>query len=128
MLVVAAFVGGWGHAEPLLPVARLAMSLGHRVVFAGQQAVLSQLAALGFDTWAVGPDTLSSERRPLVPDDRERERSVLRDHFIARFGAHRASELGRRFAHECPGLVVSDEVDAGARIAAEVGCRRRGGW
>jgi UDP:flavonoid glycosyltransferase YjiC (YdhE family) len=44
--VLATFVGGWGHAEPLLPVARLAQARGHQVAFAGQAAVVPRLAEL----------------------------------------------------------------------------------
>ena len=37
--VVATFVGGWGHAEPLLGVAQVAARRGHAVTFAGQSAL-----------------------------------------------------------------------------------------
>jgi len=58
--VLVTFVGGWGHAEPLLPVARMAASRGHRVAFAGQAAVVPRLAAMGYDTFVVWPDTLGT--------------------------------------------------------------------
>ena len=87
MTVLATFVGGWGHAEPLLPVARVAERLGHRVSFAGQSAVVPRLQALGFETFVVGPDTLITEAQPLVAIDHDEERAVMRDHFVARYGA-----------------------------------------
>jgi UDP:flavonoid glycosyltransferase YjiC (YdhE family) len=117
--VVASFVGGWGHAEPLLPVARLAASLGHGVTFAGQRAVTPMLAALGFETEVVGPDTLTAERLPLQPVDRAAEQAVLRDHFVARYGQHRFLALADRFQRLEAGLVVCDEVDVGAVAASE---------
>jgi UDP:flavonoid glycosyltransferase YjiC (YdhE family) len=117
--VLATFVGGWGHAEPLLPVARLARARGHRVAFAGQAAIVPRLAALGFETVVVGPVTLGTERLPLVPVDREAERTVMRDHFISRYGGQRLVELTELFRQERPTLVVCDEVDAGAVVAAE---------
>ena len=119
MDVLASFVGGWGHAEPLLPVARLARSYGHAVTFAGQTAVIPRLAALGFPTIDVGPATLATSRQPLLAVDREHERMVARDHFVGEFGAHRAEHLGRVIAAARPRLVVCDEMDAGAVIAAE---------
>jgi UDP:flavonoid glycosyltransferase YjiC (YdhE family) len=118
--VLASFVGGWGHAEPLLAVAALAVERGHAVTFAGQAAVVGRLAARGHATTVVGPDTLSSARRPLVPVDREMERAVARDHFVGEFGAQRAEHLGRLIAADRPAVVVCDEMDAGAVVAAEV--------
>jgi UDP:flavonoid glycosyltransferase YjiC (YdhE family) len=117
--VVVSFVGGWGHAEPLLPVASLAAELGHDVSFAGQAAVLPRLTALGHDVHAVGPDTLASDRQPLVPVDRDAERAVMRDHFVGRYGRHRATVLGDLLRRERADLVVCDEVDVGAVVAAE---------
>jgi UDP:flavonoid glycosyltransferase YjiC (YdhE family) len=43
MRVLATFVGGWGHAEPLVPLARLARDRGHQVIFAGQAELLALL-------------------------------------------------------------------------------------
>jgi UDP:flavonoid glycosyltransferase YjiC (YdhE family) len=116
---MATFVGGWGHAEPLLPFAELARSAGHEVTFMGQPAILPRLAERGFRTGSVGPVTLGDRRRPLVPVDRARERQVMRDHFVIEFGTQRAARLGDVFAAERPQLVVCDEVDVGAVVAAE---------
>ena len=112
-------MGGWGHAEPLLPVARLAERCGHRVSFAGQAAVVPRLQALGFETFVVGPDTLITDAQPLVPVDRDQERAVMRDHFVARYGASRAAELTALAQRHRPDLVVCDEIDVGAVVAAE---------
>ena len=119
MGVVAAFVGGWGHAEPLLPVARLAAAMGHDVTFAGQGAVVPRLAGLGFRTEVVGPDTLATTRLPLLPVDRGHERTVLADHFVARFGQARAQTLPAVLERAAATLVVCDEADVGAVVAAE---------
>jgi UDP:flavonoid glycosyltransferase YjiC (YdhE family) len=104
----------------LLPTVALAVEAGHRVTFAGQAAVVPRLEALGFATMVVGPDTLSSTRRPLVPVDRAMEQRVARDHFVADFGALRADQIGQLIADDRPHLVVCDEMDAGAVIAAEL--------
>lgn len=119
MTVLATFVGGWGHAEPLVPIAAVAMAHGHDVTFIGQREVLPRLTALGFPTLEVGPDTLGPRRRPLVAVDREAERVVVRDHFVGEFGAFRAEALGAVFADRRPQAVVCDEMDVGAVVAAE---------
>jgi UDP:flavonoid glycosyltransferase YjiC (YdhE family) len=116
---MATFVGGWGHAEPLLAVAELATQRGHEIVFAGQSAVVPRLGALGYRTIVVGPDTLVTARQELVPVDREHERVVLRDHFVARFGRSRAEALGEVLEGERPQLLICDEADVGAVAAAE---------
>jgi len=117
--VLASFVGGWGHAEPLLETARLACSLGHDVTFAGQQAVVPKLAALGFGTVVVGPDTLGNERLPLQRVDREWERTVVREHFVRRYGAFRATAIGELLREVAPDVLLCDEIDVGALVAAE---------
>jgi UDP:flavonoid glycosyltransferase YjiC (YdhE family) len=43
----------------------------------------------------------------------------MRDHFVRRYGAHRAGALGSLIEESTPGLVVCDEVDVGAVVAAE---------
>ena len=86
MRVVVSFVGGWGHAEPLLPIAAWAKRLGHHVTFAGQAALGERLVRLGYQSmWSV-PTRARHGTRPLVPIDREAERAAMRDHFIAGFG------------------------------------------
>ena len=117
--MVAAFVGGWGHAEPLLAVARLATAMGHEVTFAGQEAIVPRLAALGYRTETVGPVTLATTRLPLLPVDRDGERRVLADHFVARFGRQRVESLPPVFERAGATMVVCDEVDVGAVVAAE---------
>jgi UDP:flavonoid glycosyltransferase YjiC (YdhE family) len=118
--VIATFVGGWGHAEPLLPVAELARAFGHPVVFAGQSAVLPALTDLGYPTLVVGPDTLAAGRLPLVPVDRAHERAVVRDRFVGEFAQGRVVELRTLFERERPDVAVCDEADVGAVLAAEL--------
>jgi UDP:flavonoid glycosyltransferase YjiC (YdhE family) len=119
MAVLAAFVGGWGHAEPLLEVAELAKSFGHQVTFAGQQALVPRIAAMGYDTAVIGPDTLGSKRLPLQRVDRELERTVMRDHFVTQFGSVRGPAICELIDNLAPQVVLCDEVDFGAIAAAE---------
>ncbi|HZB43281.1 MAG TPA: glycosyltransferase [Ilumatobacter sp.] len=120
VVVLASFVGGWGHAEPLIETAQLAAALGHHVTFAGQQAVLPRLSELGFDTAVVGPDTLGTDRLPLQRVDRDRERKVVREHFVKRFGSYRAAAIGRLLDQLESDTLLCDEVDVGAIAAAEL--------
>jgi UDP:flavonoid glycosyltransferase YjiC (YdhE family) len=120
MKLAATFVGGWGHAEPLLPIANMAVTRGHDVVFAGQQTVVPRLAALGFATRVVGPDTLAVGRGPLLAPDRDAEIAVMRESFFLEFGSARAAALRALFESERPDLVICDEVDVGSIVAAEI--------
>ena len=81
---------------------------------------MPRLAALGFETVVAGPDTLHSDRQPLVPVDREFERTIVRDHFVTEFGALRADALRAQVERDQPDLVVCDEMDVGAVVAAEL--------
>ena len=117
--IVVTFVGGWGHVEPLLPVAALASERGHEVSFAGQALIADRLSRLGHRVDVVGPDTLETTPKPLVPVDRAVERTVASDHFVTEFGQYRAAVLAALFERETVDLVVCDEVDVGAVVAAE---------
>jgi len=46
---------GYGHAWPLLPLARTAQRRGHEVVFATGPDLAPELVRRGLTTWAVGP-------------------------------------------------------------------------
>jgi len=117
--LIVSFVGGWGHAEPLLPVALLAKRLGHDVTFAGQAALGERIGRMGFGFDAVGPDTLATSPQPLVPINRDAERAVMRDHFVAGFGHRRVTALGDLFDREHVDVAICDDVDVGSIIAAE---------
>jgi len=119
--VLFTFVGGGGHAEPLVPVAAAAEAAGHEVAFAGRPAVVSRLAARGFRVFPderdpVGPP---AEVMPLVGFDLERENRVLREGFAWGHARRRANVVLELCAQWQPDAIVCDEVDFGAMIAAE---------
>ena len=118
--VVASFFGGWGHAEPLVEVAAARRAEGPRRDVRGQRAVLPRLEALAFDHVVVGPDTLSAKRIPLQPVDRALERTVMREHFVGRYGRQRAASLTTLLHDTIPAALICDEVDFGALLAAEL--------
>lgn len=121
MRLLFTFVGGNGHFEPLVPIARAAQAAGHTVAFAGQPVMIPVIEAAGFVAFATAGVTLSSvpERLPLLTLDLEREDRALRDGFARRLARDRAAALLALCAEWQPDLIVCDEIDFGAMLAAE---------
>ena len=121
MRVLFSFAGGSGHFLPLVPVARAMHAAGHDVAFAGQPAMLSAVEAAGFAAFATGGETLrsSAERMALLPFDAAREDRAVRDGFAGRVARDRAAALLDLCGRWRPDLVVCDELDFGAMVAAE---------
>jgi UDP:flavonoid glycosyltransferase YjiC (YdhE family) len=118
MRLLFAFTGGRGHAEPLVPLASAAAAAGHEVAFAGRAAHVREIEELGFRAFAAGPDVVA-QRGALVAFDIEREERVLRDAFAGSLARSRASDLLRICGEDETDLIVCDEVDFGAMVAAE---------
>ncbi|GAB3824840.1 glycosyltransferase [Kribbella italica] len=121
MRALFSFTGGNGHALPLIPVARALAVRGHEVLFTCQSAMVDTVRAAGFDVVDSGGTTLmkASYRGQLVAVNREAEVRVIRDAFagrVARERAPRIVDVGREFGAE---VVVHDEVDFGAGVAAQ---------
>jgi UDP:flavonoid glycosyltransferase YjiC (YdhE family) len=124
--ILFAFVGGWGHLEPLLPIARAAREAGHVVAFCCARSMAGSVEAAGFDV-VTSPEPPAppqthpgpSAPGPLLPVDRAREERDLREKF-AREGARRqAARLLSVASRWRPDLVVTDEADFGTVIGAE---------
>jgi UDP:flavonoid glycosyltransferase YjiC (YdhE family) len=119
--VLFTFAGGSGHFLPLVPLARAARAAGHAVAFAGQAGMVAAVEAAGFTAFDTGGATLldQGERGPLLPVDPDREALAVRDGYAGRTARDRALaviDLCRRWR---PDVVVSDEMDFGAVVAAE---------
>ena len=121
MRLLFTFAGGNGHFEPLVPIARAAQEAGHTVAFAGQAAMLPAIEAAGFTAFTTGGTTLMStpERLPLLKLDSDREDRDLREGFAGRFARERAAAILTLGAVWQPDLLVCDEIDFGAMVAAE---------
>ena len=121
MRVLFTFAGGSGHYEPLVPIARAAEMAGHTVAFAGQPVMIPAIEAAGFTAFATGGITLSgmSKRLPLLKLDLEREDRDLREGFATRLARERATTILTLCAAWQPDLLVCDEIDFGAMVAAE---------
>jgi UDP:flavonoid glycosyltransferase YjiC (YdhE family) len=115
------FAGGSGHAYPLLPIADAARAAGHTVAFARGYSAAADIEARGFSLVGKAIPDMDGPRSitPLVELDMERQYSVLRDHFVNRWGRIQLTRILELSAEWQPDLIVCDEVDFGSMIAAE---------
>ncbi|KFU76733.1 glycosyltransferase [Amycolatopsis lurida] len=120
MRVLFTFAGGNGHFRPLLPLARALADAGHEIAFTGEPFMVPIVEATGFAAFPSGPNLGSDgRRRPLLPVDRDREDADLRDGFVRRTAPLRAKDVLTLCEDWTPDLLVCDEADHGAMIAAE---------
>lgn len=114
--VLVTFVGGTGHAEPMVPVATALRDAGHTVAFAGHA---DPVRRLDFEQVVTTGAPTAPERRPLVEPSQEHEEEVVRRHFAGSAARSRAERYREVFADWRPDLVLRDEMDFGAAIATE---------
>jgi UDP:flavonoid glycosyltransferase YjiC (YdhE family) len=120
MRMLFTFAGGSGHLEPLVPIARAAQAAGHAVAFAGRPWMIPRVEALGFPAFAAGSDVgLTPTRLPLAAVDVEGDMRAVGDGFARRIARERAADILTLCADWLPDLLVCDEVDFGAMVAAE---------
>jgi UDP:flavonoid glycosyltransferase YjiC (YdhE family) len=117
--ILFSFAGGSGHFDPLVPVARAAEAAGHTVAATGRASMLAAIEAAGFTGFETGPDDGTPARLPLLELDAEREDRDLREGFARRLARERATDMLALCAQWRPDLLVCDETDFGAMIAAE---------
>jgi UDP:flavonoid glycosyltransferase YjiC (YdhE family) len=115
------FVGGGGHADPLVPIADAARAAGHDVAFHGTARVIARLRSRGFDG-IEDPDGGSeppAEIVPLVEPDMAHDERVLRERFAGPFARERAARMLALCPEWAPDVLVRDESDFGSLVAAE---------
>ena len=118
MRILFTFVGGHGHFEPLVPIARAAGVMGHEVAFGCAPSMVSTVKAAGFNVSAIGTGTSSAPKRiPLRPLDSEREDRDLRDRFARRAAAYRLPYIMTLCARWQPSVLV---IAAGSFVRTEV--------
>jgi UDP:flavonoid glycosyltransferase YjiC (YdhE family) len=118
--VLFTFAGGNGHFRPLVPIARALDAAGHTVAFTGEPLMVPIVEAAGFTAFPSGPNLGSDgARRPLLPVDTDREDADFRDGFVRRTAPLRAADVLALCEDWAPDLLVCDEADHGAMIAAE---------
>jgi UDP:flavonoid glycosyltransferase YjiC (YdhE family) len=119
--ILFTFAGGTGHFLPLVPLARAAELAGHRVAFGGQPGMLSVIEQAGFSGFDTGGPTLlaGTERTPLLELDMEREIRAVREGYAGRTARERAAAVLQLCEEWRPDVLVCDEMDFGALVAAE---------
>ena len=120
MRILFTFIGGNGHFEPLVPIARAAAAVGHTVAFGCGPSMAAIVEAAGFTVFTLGTGTGSApERLPLRPLDVEREEQEFRDRFAHGGAQYRAPLTGALCTAWQPDVLVCDETDFGGMLAAE---------
>lgn len=123
------FIGGSGHLRPLFPFARAAQAAGHTVAIAGAGNRYEEIVAAGFTAFrtseprptptATATEAEAEAEEPLPAPDPLRDERVMREGFAGR-GARRHAAAIRELALTWkPDVIVRDEVDFGAAIAAQ---------
>ena len=79
MRILFTFAGGYGHFEPLIPIARAAAHAGHTVAVAGRASLGPTIEVAGFTAFPTWPpfNGAPPKRLPLLPVDLDR--SARRD-------------------------------------------------
>lgn len=115
------FAGGTGHFLPLVPFARAAENAAHIVAFGAQQGMMATVVEAGFTAYDTGGRTLlaTTERTPLLKFDLAREEGAIRDGYAGRTARERATNVRQLCELWHPDIVVCDEMDFGALVAAE---------
>jgi UDP:flavonoid glycosyltransferase YjiC (YdhE family) len=110
--------GGHGHLQPLLPLAQHAAQAGHDVLVTGAASLAAHATSRGLAFTATGPD-LKPIHAPLVVHDLDEQRRGVADYFVASLGRSRAEAVLELCRSWRPHVIVRDEVDFGAAVAAE---------
>ena len=121
MRILVTFTGGTGHVLPLLPFARALLARGHEVLVTGQEAVRPVAEVAGFAFTPSGGSTLADPgaRGELIAGDRTREEVGLGHGFAGRTARARVPRLLELVYGWHAEIVLRDEVDFGAVVAAE---------
>ncbi len=121
MRFLFSFAGGSGHFFPTQIFARVLARRGHDVLYTCQEGMVATVAGAGWRVEPSGGASLLSPdaRRPLVPPDRQAEERAVRNFFAGRGARERAYRLVDLLEAWRPDLVVRDEMDFGAAVAAD---------
>jgi len=113
------FVGGTGHLAPQLPIARALKAAGHDVAFSTYFPMVTEVEAAGFEAFATGPHVAKPPiTKPLLEPDQQREDKVMRHVFAGRLAREREASVPEHVEVFRPHVLVCDETDFGAQIAA----------
>ena len=126
MRILFSFHEGPGHYNPLVPLAKRAVAAGHTVAFSADPKRVGLPEADGFTAYGTGIDPHGSpesvvieERYNAAPPGREREDALIRDGFAGVYPWAKAADMVRLCAEWRPDVIVWDEANLGAPIAAD---------
>ena len=104
----------------MVPIIQAAQAAGHTTAVACGRSRVSIVEAAGFAAFGIGPARSRdpARRLPLQEVDVAREERDLRERFAGRSGA-RAKDIRALAGDWRPDIVVADETDFGAVLAAE---------
>ena len=126
MRVLFSFIGGVGHFYPLAPVARTMADAGHEVAVAGSGGQVRRIEEAGFralPTSDVAPaaakPVVERVAGPLEPTDRWAAEVEFAENFATKGARRHAAAVLTHIEAWRPDIVVRDEADFGAAIAAE---------
>ena len=111
--------GGHGHLQPLLPLARAAAAAGHQVLLSAAPSLAGHVAIQGLSFAPSGPD-LVPIHSALTLYSLDQERQAIPRHFIGHLAPSRARDLAQLATGWDADLLVCDEADYGAVVAAEL--------
>jgi UDP:flavonoid glycosyltransferase YjiC (YdhE family) len=125
MRILFSFIGGLGHFDPLEPVAHACVAAGHEVAVACSGGLTARIEARGFPAFATsaprsaaGPAT--RDLTPLDPVDAHAAEVEFAENFAGKGARRHAVAVQEHLVAWSPDVVVHDEADFGAAIAAEV--------
>lgn len=128
MRVLCTCLPGYGHFLPMLPLARSLTAAGHEVAFATDADFCPTIEKEGFPTFPAGislPDQLAEAARRFpeqhaLPHGLDRFYTFVPRMLAAVAAPPRAADLVPVVAEWQPDVVVHDEADFGAPVAAAV--------
>ncbi len=124
MRALFTFVGGAGHLDPLLPLARAVATAGHEVAVAGSGGQVVRVAAEGFTPLPTSEPRPRSaptgERTPLAPVDRVATEVEFAENFADKATRRHLGVLPGLLSQWRPDVVVREETDFGTAMACEL--------
>ena len=124
MRLLLTFVGGAGHLDPLLPVARAAAAAGHEVAIAGSGGQMGRVEAAGLEALPTSevrpPAEPSGERSPLEPVDRHASEVEFAENFAGKATRRHVVAVAERVREWRPDVVVREETDFGTSMVCEL--------
>ncbi len=124
MRALFTFVGGSGHLDPLLPVARAVAAAGHTVAIAGSGNQMPRVEAAGFTALPTSPQRPPTapgrDLTPLPCVDPHDSEVEFAENFAGKGARRHVPAVSEHIGAWRPDVVVREETDFGSAMAAEL--------